>query len=148
MNREFLNVILADDDEAGQILLKSIFKELKIEIMVQCFQSEIQVMDCLNSTEGRIPEILLIHNTLSGGISKESIQEIRSEVRFGNMIIAVYGENLPESEIEDFFVAGAHVFIRKPNTYADLKKIVSDVVAVIWQYQTSGLNKDNFILKI
>jgi len=148
MNREFLNVILADDDEAGQILLKSIFKELKIEIMVQCFQSEIQVMDYLNSTEGRIPEILLIHNTLSGGISKESIQEIRSEVRFGNMIIAVYGENLPESEIEDFFVAGAHVFIRKPNTYADLKKIVSDVVAVIWQYQTSGLNKDNFILKI
>ncbi len=148
MNREFLNVILADDDEAGQILLKSIFKELKIEIMVQCFQSEIQVMDYLNSTEGRIPEILLIHNTLSGGISKESIQEIRSEVRFSNMIIAVYGENLPESEIEDFFVAGAHVFIRKPNTYADLKKIVSDVVAVIWQYQTSGLNKDNFILKI
>lgn len=148
MNREFLNVILADDDEAGQILLKSIFKELKIEIMVQCFQSEIQVMDYLNSTEGRIPEILLIHNTLSGGISKESIQEIRSEVRFGNMIIAVYGENLPESEIEDFFVAGAHVFIRKPNTYADLKKIVADVVAVIWQYQTSGLNKDNFILKI
>ncbi|UZT97205.1 response regulator [Chryseobacterium fluminis] len=148
MNREFLNVILADDDEAGQILLKSIFKELKIEIMVQCFQSEIQVMDYLNSTEGRIPEILLLHNTLSGGISKESIQEIRSEVRFGNMIIAVYGENLPESEIEDFFVAGAHVFIRKPNTYADLKKIVSDVVAVIWQYQTSGLNRDNFILKI
>ncbi|MCS3529937.1 response regulator [Chryseobacterium sp. JUb7] len=148
MNKEFLNVILADDDEANQILLKNIFKELKIDIKVQCFNSGLQLLDYLNSKEGHIPEVLFMNSKISGKNIRECIQEIKSESRLGNIVIAVYGENLPDNEIEDFFILGANVFIRKPDNYPGLKKIVSEVVTITWQYHTSGLNKDNFILKI
>ncbi|MFN8362771.1 MAG: response regulator, partial [Cloacibacterium normanense] len=36
----------------------------------------------------------------------------------------------------------------KPNDFDTLKKVLSDVVAINWQYHTSGLNKDNFLLRM
>jgi predicted neutral ceramidase superfamily lipid hydrolase len=39
MNKEFLNVIVADNDENTLNFFKNIFKELKISIKVQCFNN-------------------------------------------------------------------------------------------------------------
>lgn len=148
MNREYLNVILADNDEGNQVFFRNIFKDLKIGIKVQIFQNGEDLMEYLNSEEAHIPEILFMDYGIPVKNCLEYLQEIKIDFRFDHMVTAVYSDRLSESEIEDVFVNGANIFMKKPDNYSDLKKIISEVVTVNWQYHTSGLNKDNFIMKV
>lgn len=148
MNREYLSVILVDDDEGNRIVFKKILKELKIGVKIQSFGNGENLMEYLNSQEALVPEILFMNYNISMKNSLECLSEIKTDFRFDNMVTAVYAENLSESEIEDVFVNGANVFIKKKEDYSAMKKVLSEVITINWQYYTSGLNRDNFIMKV
>lgn len=148
MNREYLSVILVDDDEGNRIVFKKILKELKIGVKIQSFGNGENLMEYLNSQEAVVPEILFMNYNISMKNSLECLSEIKTDFRFDNMVTAVYAENLSESEIEDVFVNGANVFIKKKEDYSAMKKVLSEVITINWQYYTSGLNRDNFIMKV
>ncbi|MFP3593214.1 response regulator [Chryseobacterium sp. SIMBA_038] len=148
MNREYLSVILVDDDEGNRILFKNIFKELKIGVKVQSFGSGANLMEYLNSKEAQIPEILFMNYHISQKNSLECISEIKTDFRFDNMVTAIYSENLSENEVEEIFVNGVNIFIKKKDDYNAMKKVLSEVITINWQYYTSGLNRDNFIMKV
>jgi hypothetical protein len=40
------------------------------------------------------------------------------------------------------------VYIKKPSDFNALKKILEQVITINWQYQTSGLNRDNYLLSL
>lgn len=148
MNKEFLNVIVTDQDEGNLIFFKSIFKDLKIEVKVQCFYHKYDLMDYLNSEDAIIPEILFMNYDMTDKTCLSCIKEIKEDFRFSNMVNAVYSDTISETEIEELLVNGANIFIKKPETYESLKKVLTEVIVINWQYHTSGLNKDNFIMKI
>lgn len=148
MNKEFLNVIVADNDENTLIFLKNIFKELKISIKVQCFNNGKDLMEYLNNNDAVVPEITFIKYTIPGKNAVECIDEIRLNSKFSNMVTAIYGDEITENEIEETFVKGNNICIRKPSDFETLKKVLTEVITINWQYHTSGLNKDNFILKV
>lgn len=148
MNREYLSVILVDDDEGNRILFKKILKELKIGVKIQSFSNAANLMEYLNSKEAQIPEILFMNYHISQKNSLECVSEIKTDFRFDNMVTAIYSENLSESEVEEIFVNGANIFIKKKDDYNALKKVLSEVITINWQYYTSGLNRDNFIMKV
>ncbi|MDR6488537.1 response regulator RpfG family c-di-GMP phosphodiesterase [Chryseobacterium vietnamense] len=148
MNKEFLNVIVADNDENTLIFFKNILKELKISIKVQCFSNGSNLMEYLNNDDAVIPEIVFINYLIPGKESMECVEDISSNSKFNNMVTAIFSDPIPESEIEDIFVKGAHIFMKKPECFEKLKKVLTEVITINWQYHTSGLNKDNFILKV
>lgn len=148
MNKEFLNVIVADNDENTLIFFKNILKELKISIKVQCFSNGKSLMEYLNNEDAVVPEIVFIKYRIPGKESMECLEDIRSDLKFSNMVTAIYSEPLPEDEIEDIFVKGANIYMKKPESFETLKKVLTDIITINWQYYTSGLNKENFILKV
>lgn len=148
MNREYLNVILADSDEGNRTLFKRIFKDLRITVKVQNLCSGEDVMGYLNSEKAIIPEILFMNHDISEKDSLERLQEIRADYRFNSMVVVVYSTHLAEESVEEILVKGANIYIKKPDNYEALKKILSDVITINWQYHTSGLNKDSFIMKM
>ncbi len=148
MNKEFLNVIVADNDENTLIFFKNILKELKISIKVQCFNNGKSLMEYLKNDDAVVPEIVFIKYKIPGKDSMECLDEFHSDIKFSNMVMVIYSEPIPESEIEDIFVKGAHVFMKKPESFETLKKVLTEVITINWQYYTSGLNKENFILKV
>ncbi|WP_347216783.1 response regulator [Chryseobacterium sp.] len=148
MNKEFLNVIVADNDENTLIFFKNIFKELKISIKIQCFNNGKDLMEYLNNNDAVIPEIVFIKYTIPGKSGIECIDEIRAHSKFNNMVTAIYDEEIQEDEIEEAFVKGNNICMRKPSDFGTLKKVLTEIITINWQYHTSGLNKDNFILKV
>lgn len=148
MNKEFLNVIVADNDENTLIFFKNILKELKISIKVQCFCNGKDMMLYLNNNDAVVPEIVFIKYTIPGKDSMECLEEIEANSKFNNMVTTIFSEPIPENEIEDIFVKGANIFMKKPESFESLKKVLTEVITINWQYHTSGLNKDNFILKV
>ena len=55
---------------------------------------------------------------------------------------------LPEVIFLETFISGANIYINKPNSFGDLKSAIEKVLQLNWQYQTSALNRDNFLLRI
>lgn len=148
MNKEYLSIILVDDDEESRTVFKNIFKQLKIGIKIQTFCNGGNLMEYLNTEEAFVPEILLMNYDISEKNGLECLAEIKADSRFDNMVVGIYSENLSESEIEEVFVSGANIFIKKREDYDAMKKALSEVITINWQYHTSGLNKDNFMMKV
>ena len=63
-----------------------------------------------------------------------------------DIAIAIYSTSSSAQDIEDTFVQGANVYIKKPNDFKTLKKILGEIIKVNWQYRTSELNRDNYLL--
>ena len=147
MNKEYTFVMLADDDEDDRMFFTDAFDELKINTKVLTFKDGVELMDYLNGEEILLPEILFLDLNMPKKNGIECLKEIKSNSRFGNIAIAIYSTSSSEEHIEDTFVNGANIYIKKPNDFNTLKKVLSDVVTINWQYHTSGMNKDNFLLR-
>ena len=65
-----------------------------------------------------------------------------------NKSLAIFSTSSSEEHIEETFVQGANIYIKKPSDFTTLKKVLAEVVTINWQYHTSGLNKDNFLLRL
>lgn len=148
MNKEYMHIILADDDEDDRLLFTEAFEEIRITTKVQTFNDGAELMDYLNDEKAILPEILFLDLNMPKKNGIECLHEIKANRRFSEIAIAIYSTSSSEEHIEETFVSGANIYIKKPNDFNALKKILSDVVTINWQYQTSGLNRDNFLLRL
>ena len=147
MNKEYIYIEIDDDDEDDRLFFTDAFSELKINTKVQTFNDGLALMNFLNSTN-IFPNILFLDLNMPIKNGIECLEEIKKNPRFNDIAIAIYSTSSSEEHIEETFVKGANIYIKKPSDFATLKKTLSDVVTINWQYHTSGLNKDNFLLRI
>ncbi|WP_312902460.1 response regulator [Chryseobacterium taichungense] len=147
MNKEYLNIFLADDDEGKLILLEKILRDLKIHSKIKTFSSSNSLLDYLQHNI-LVPEVLFMNYHIPGKNCLNFLSEIRADRRFDHMITIIYSENLSAEQEEEIFVTGTNVVMKMPDNYKDMKKSVSDIMSVTWQYHTAGLNKNNFIMKV
>ena len=148
MNKEYTYIILVDDDEDDRLFFTDAFQEIKIATKIQTFKDGVELMDYLNSDRAILPEILFLDLNMPKKNGIECLNEIKANSKFDDIAIAIYSTSSSEEHIEETFVLGANIYIKKPSDFNDLKKVLQDVVTINWQYQTSGLNKDNFLLKM
>lgn len=148
MTKEYTKIILADDDEDDRLFFTDAFGELKINTKVSTYEDGVALMNYLNSEDCILPDILFLDLNMPKKSGKECLIEIRSNKKFENIAVAIYSTSSSEEDIEDTFVQGANIYIKKPSDFNALKKMLSDVVTINWQYHTSGLNKDNFLLRM
>jgi len=78
----------------------------------------------------------------------QCLQEIRANEKLKELCVAIYSTSSSEEDIENTFVNGANVYINKPNSFSALKKVIAKVLKINWQYHTSALNRDNFLLRL
>ena len=148
MDKDYIHIILADDDEDDRLLFIDAFEELKINTKVNTFNDGVELMEYLNSPDAVLPNVLFLDLNMPKKNGIECLYEIKANERFREMAIAIFSTSSSEEHIEETFVQGANIYIKKPSDFATLKKVLSDVVTINWQYYTSGLNRDNFLLRL
>jgi len=148
MNSDYINLALADDDEDDRLFFTEAFEELKVRSNVSLFKDGIELMNYLDDSNNAIPNLLFLDLNMPKKSGLECLKEIKASQRFKDMAIAIYSTSASEEDIENTFVIGANVYIKKPNDFEKLKKVLSEVVTTNWQYHTSGLNKENFLLRL
>ncbi|MBF6640699.1 response regulator [Flavobacterium sp. J49] len=148
MEKEYIHIILADDDEDDRLFFTDAFEELKINTKVNTFNDGVELMNYLNQPDAVLPNVLFLDLNMPRKNGIECLDEIKKDNRFDDIAIAIFSTSSSEEHVEETFIRGANIYIKKPNDFATLKKVLSDVVTINWQYHTSGLNKENFLLKI
>ena len=147
MNTEFINICLADDDEDDRLFFTDAFDELKINTKVSTFNDGVALMNYLNNENSVLPSVLFLDLNMPKKNGVECLLEIKKNEKLSDIAIAIYSTSSSEEHIEETFINGANIYIKKPNDFEDLKKILAEVVTINWQYHTSGLNKDNFLMR-
>lgn len=148
MHQDQLRILLADDDEDDRLFFKDAFEEIKIKTELLTFNDGVELMDYLNNLDYKLPHILFLDLNMPRKSGLECLIEIKQNDRFKDLCIAIYSTSSSEKDIEETFVRGANVYIKKPNDFLLLKKILSEVISINWQYHTNNLNKENFLLNI
>ncbi|AOW17347.1 response regulator [Polaribacter vadi] len=148
MNENYINVVLADDDEDDRLFFSEAFDELKINTKVSTFNDGVYLMDYFNSEDAILPQVLFLDLNMPRKSGLDCLKELRADEKFKDVAIAIYSTSSSEEDVENTFVLGANIYIKKPSDFKSLKKVLSDVVTLNWQYHTNGLNKDNFLLRL
>jgi CheY-like chemotaxis protein len=148
MQNDYIHIIIADDDEDDRLFFNDAFEELKMNTKVITFVDGIELMEYLNTSEAILPQVLFLDLNMPKKNGIECLNEIKANDKLSDIAIAIYSTSASEKDIEETFVLGANIYIKKPSDFKELKKVLSEVVSINWQYHTNGLNKDNFLLRV
>lgn len=141
-----LHIMFADDDQDDRHFFEEAFREVKIKHKLSTFEDGVELMANLKDENNDLPHIVFLDLNMPRKSGLECLREIRNDERLKSLSVAIYSTSSSEQDVENTFVLGANVYIKKPNEFNKLKKILTDVVYINWQYITDGLNKESFIL--
>ena len=146
MKNEVIYVLLADDDEDDRLFFLDAFQEIKIKTKVILVNDGVDLMNYLSGNGRPLPHILFLDLNMPRKNGMECLQEIRRNDRVKDIPVAIYSTSSSDEDIEETFVKGANVYIKKPSDFGALKKILEEVITINWQYHTSGLNREIYLL--
>jgi len=148
MQHDSILITLADDDEDDRLFFIDAFEELKINTIVNTVNNGRELLNYINHPDTILPNIIFLDLNMPILNGIESLKEIKLNDKFKDIVIAIYSTSSSDQDVEDTFVLGANIYIKKPSNFDSLKKILAEIVTINWQYHTSGLNKDNFLLRL
>ena len=143
-----LYVLLADDDEDDRLIFKEALEDIKIKTIVTTVNEGIEVMEYLTQDGVLLPDVVFLDLNMPRKNGMQCLEEIRNSPALKHLTIATYSTSGAERDIEETFVMGANVYIKKPNDFSTLKKVVEEAMRTNWQYHISGNNKESFMLSI
>ncbi|MDO6439273.1 response regulator [Cyclobacterium sp. 1_MG-2023] len=147
MENNFLNVVLADDDEDDRFLFGEAIKQLSIKTKLSLFKDGQELMDYLFSNEMERPNLLFLDLNMPVKNGMQCLREIRQNLAFKDLAIAIYSTSSTEQDIEDTFIYGANIYINKPSSFNKLKEVIEKVLQINWQYHTSNMNRNTFLFR-
>lgn len=148
MQNEPIHVLLADDDEDDRLFFKEAFEEIKIQTIVNTVIDGVELIKYLLMPNVILPHVLFLDLNMPRKSGLECLREIKSDNRLKEIPVAIYSTSASEEDVEETFVQGANVYIKKPSDFNTLKKIVFEVITINWDYHTSALSRENFLLNL
>ncbi|MDO6601722.1 response regulator [Arenibacter palladensis] len=118
-----INIFLADDDQDDRELFMDALSELPIETSVKQFQNGVDLMAELYSGNPKPDTIFLdLRMPLMDGF--ECLTDIRSIPELSEIQVIIYSTSYNEKEVEQLKESGANLYIKKPNSYNQLKTVL------------------------
>ena len=118
MDKDYIHIILADDDEDDRLLFTDAFRELKINTKVNTFNDGVELMDYLNTPNAVLPNVLFLDLNMPKKNGIECLHEIKNNNRLSDIAVAIFSTSSSEEHIEETFVQGANIYIKKPSVFS------------------------------
>lgn len=120
-------VLLADDDADDRMFFEEAIEEIEINVNLTTVKDGQELMDFLNNSTFLLPEILFLDLNMPFKNGLQCLREIREEERYADICIVLYSTTARQTDIDECYDRGANLFIMKPNSFADLKKLLMRV---------------------
>jgi len=124
------HLIIADDDEDDQMLLKEAIHEYSADIQYTPIHDGRQLMNFLK--KGNVPELLLLDLNMPYKNGMECLIEIRSTESLKHLPVIILSTSRNVRDIELCFTHGANLFFTKPCSFLALKELVHSILQIKW----------------
>lgn len=146
--KNIVQILLVDDDQDDRSIFLDALSEIKVESNLVMLEDGRGLVDYLENPANQFPDILFLDLNMPYKSGVECLIDLRKIDKFKELSVAIYSTSNSEQDMEDTFLNGANIYIRKPNDFSELKKVLNEVLSINWQFHTSALNKETFLLSI
>jgi CheY-like chemotaxis protein len=142
-----LNVLIADDDDDDREFFTEVINELAPKVKINCVKNGAALMTQINETATLLPDIIFLDLNMPCKNGKECLKEIKKNPRLRHIPVIIYSTSSNVKDIENAYNEGADLYVTKPNTCTDLKKIVKKVLNIDWSSFVLNHRIERFVLK-
>ena len=143
-----LRIVLADDDPDDRALFELAINQISKDIDLSMCKNGTDLISYLRDDKEILPDILFLDLNMPNKDGIECLMEIKKDPGLKDMTVVIYSTSSSEKDIEETFIEGANIYIKKPNDFTKLKKVIKEVLNINWQFHSSGLNKETFFFSI
>jgi len=124
MDPKLLNILLADDDLDDCMFFKHALEDFSISTHLTTVRDGEQLMDYLSKNIENLPSILFLDINMPRKTGLECLFEIKKDERLNGIPVVMFSTTNSWDTINLLFKSGAHVYIHKPNDFAQLKQVI------------------------
>lgn len=134
-------ILLADDDPDDRELFEEALADIHPNAVLTTAQDGEELMFILQNYHK--PDLLFLDLNMPRKNGKECLHEIVKDPRLNQIPIIIYSTSVNPTDIEETFSLGAIRFLRKPNSYEELKR---NVKKIFFETVTSPRSKETFLV--
>jgi CheY-like chemotaxis protein len=138
-----LKILLADDDVDDRDLFKEAVSMINPEINVTAVEDGEQLMDELLQQK-TLPDVIFLDLNMPRKNGKECLQEIKQHHHLQHVPVLIYTTSVNKKDVDETYAFGAKYFIRKPNSFGELKSILHNVLRMDLNHPDN--RKDQFLI--
>jgi CheY-like chemotaxis protein len=145
----FLNtrhILLADDDRDDSILFQDILDELPLSTHLTTVYNGEQLMQLLNETEEQLPDVLFLDLNMPRKNGFECLSEIKHSEKLKLLPVIIFSTSYEPEVVSLLYKNGAQYYIRKPNSYSQLKKVIHHALTLTENTGMENPLREKFIL--
>ncbi|MBC8768876.1 response regulator [Arenibacter sp. BSSL-BM3] len=118
-----ISIFLADDDRDDREIFMDALSELPIETSVKQFENGVDLMAELYSGNP-LPDTIFLDLRMPLMDGFECLSDIRNIPELSEIQIIIYSTSYNQNEVDQLKEGGANQYIKKPNSYNQLKTIL------------------------
>ncbi|MBP3193212.1 response regulator [Natronogracilivirga saccharolytica] len=147
INRK-LKILLAEDDNADCLLFEEVIAELPVSVNLFTVTNGEELLGWLNKKGNKLPDVLFLDLNMPRKNGFAALGEIKRSSKLQDLPVIIFTTANDKERIKQVYKDAAHYYIRKPNKFSDLKKLVYKILVLISENNISLPDKEHFILKV
>ena len=140
----FTKIILVDDDSDDRDLFTEAVSLIHPVAEIVCKRDGEELMEYL-AASSIMPDIIFLELNMPRKNGKECLKELRAHQTFQTTPIIIFTTSLNPVDVQETFDHGASFFMRKPNSFEELKQILHSLLNIQLN-ATSDRSRDKFVL--
>jgi CheY-like chemotaxis protein len=124
MNLPQLNVLLADDDLDDYTFFKTALNALPLTTYLTAVKDGHELMELLHTETYQLPHVLFLDINMPRKNGFECLSEIKKSERLKELPVVMFSTSNSRDGMNALFKTGAHVYIRKPGNFEQLKELI------------------------
>jgi len=129
------NIFYTDDDADDRDVFREVIKEIDEEVYIFTQRDGEELMNILKNPPPRAHLIFLDLN-MPGKNGYEVLREIRASEKLRDLPVIIFSTSSDEDSITQTKALGATLYINKPTSYTELKRILKQVLSIEWETVT------------
>jgi CheY-like chemotaxis protein len=140
------HILLADDDKDDSILFQDILDELPLSTHLTTVYNGEQLMKLLNETKEQLPDILFLDLNMPRKNGFDCLSEIKQSEKLKLLSVVIFSTSYEPEVVNLLYKNGAEYYIRKPNSYKQLKKLIHQALILTEKSNIENPLKEKFVL--
>lgn len=134
MSTKQVRILIADDDNDDRFFFAKALQEIPVNTKLTVVSNGEELMDYFTKNMNNLPDILFLDLSMPRKTGFECLIEIRADKQLDHVPIVMLstsfmrGVDYEENLVNTLIRMGAQDYIRKPNDFEGLKKVISQTL--------------------